>query len=52
MKICVFSKGGNLKHDFFGGVFVYNFLSNLSDNILYLVTFTYKLAKHKMSAKM
>ena len=26
--------------------------SNLSDNILYLVTFTYKLAKHKMAPKM
>ena len=26
--------------------------SNLSDNILYLVTFTFKLAKHKMATKM
>ena len=25
--------------------------SNLSDNILYLVTFTFKLAKHKMAAE-
>ena len=26
--------------------------SNLSDNILYLVTFTFKLAKHKINTKM
>ena len=26
--------------------------SNLLDNILYLVTFIFKLAKHKMAAKM
>ena len=45
-------------------IFVYNFFihlflhnlcvlsSNLSDNILYFVTFTYKLAKQKIAAKM
>ena len=46
--------GWNLKHDFFFVIFVYNFVlnSNLSDNFLYLLTITFKLAKHKMAAKM
>ena len=64
MKICLFNLGWNLKHgsfapDFSVYFFIHLFLhnlcvlnSNLSDNILYLVTFTFKLAKHKMATKM
>ena len=62
MKICVFSMGWNLKHNLGLGIlcsiihlWLHNLsvtYSNLSDNILYLVTFTYKLEKHKMAAKM
>ena len=37
-------------HLFLHNLFVVN--SDLPDDILYLVTFTYKLAKHKMTAKM
>ena len=63
MKIFVFSMGWNLKHDFsrnfcvqfFLHLFLHNLCVlhlNLSDNILYLVTFTFKLVKHQMAAKM
>ena len=60
MKRCLFSLGWNLKHGDFSIYFlIHLFLhnvcvlnSNLSVNILYLVTFTFKLAKHKMATEM
>ena len=62
MKISLFSLGWNLKHETLLGILVYTFVlflhnlcvlnANMSDNALYLETFTFKLAKHKMATKM
>ena len=64
MKISIFSLGWNMKHEFFFRdfseyLFIHLFShnlcelnSNLTDNILHLVTFTFKLEKHKMATKM
>ena len=62
MKMCVFSRSWNLKYWALNGILVYIFhlflhnlgvlKSSLSNDILYLVTFTFKLAKHKMAVKM
>ena len=61
IKMCVLSvKSEILSIDrhfsvyFFLHLFLHNLSvlnTNLSNNILYLVTFTFKLAKHKMAAK-
>ena len=63
MKMCVFSLGWNpkkmhfarhLRVEFIIYLFLHNLCvlnENLSDNILYLVSFTFKLLKQKMTAK-
>ena len=49
-------KCNNLTYPYLAYIFFLHNLcvlsSNLSDNFLYLVTFTFKLAKHKITAKM
>ena len=62
MKISLFTLGSNLKHETLFGILVYTFVfsphnlcvlnANLSDNALYLETFTVKLGKHKIATKM
>ena len=63
MKICIFTLGWNLKHKNLLEILVFTFLSifvrnlwvlnsNMTDSILYLVSFPFKLTKHKMATEM